>query len=303
MKIGLVIPTYNAGEKFISLLESIKQQSYEIERKVVIDSNSTDETVCLAKRYDYEVIRIAKKEFNHGRTRQIAAEYLNDVDIVIFITQDVIFADACGIERLVAAFTDEFVGAAYGRQLPHFNASAMAAQARLFNYPKVSKVKSYENKTELGIKTAFMSDSFAAYRVNALRAVNGFPSNIIVSEDMYVAAKMLMQSYKIAYVADAKVYHSHDYTLLQELRRYFDTGVFQSRENWIGREFGKAEGEGVKLVLDQLKYLYHHDVFAIPKAILANVVKFIGYKLGYYEKYLPVSLKRILSGQPYYFIR
>ena len=106
MKIGLVIPTYNAGEKFISLLESIEQQSYEIERKVVIDSNSTDETVCLAKRYDYEVIRIAKKEFNHGRTRQLAVEYLSDMDIVIFITQDVIFADACGIERLVAAFTD-----------------------------------------------------------------------------------------------------------------------------------------------------------------------------------------------------
>ena len=77
MKIGLVIPTYNAGEKFISLLESIEQQSYQIERKVVIDSNSTDETVCLAKRYDYEVIRIAKKEFNHGRTRQLAVEYLS----------------------------------------------------------------------------------------------------------------------------------------------------------------------------------------------------------------------------------
>jgi len=300
-RVGIVIPTLNASDKFIELLDSITIQNAKIDRKLVIDSGSLDNTVYLAEKYQYEVIHIDKVNFNHGRTRQFGVEYLKDVDIVVFLTQDVILYDESSIGNLVASFEDIKVGAAYGRQLPHIGASPLAAQARLFNYPKISQYKCYEDKNKLGIKTAFMSDSFAAYRIARLKAVGGFPQ-VIVSEDMYVAARMLMQGYQIAYVADACGYHSHEYTLWQELKRYFDIGVFQHQEPWIRAEFGEAEGEGLRLVKEQLNYLVANNcIHGIPKAIIANAAKLIGYRLGLYEKYLSLKLKRALSGQSYFF--
>ncbi len=300
MRVGLVVLTLNAEKYLIKLFDSIDRQSYKVDRKLLIDSDSTDSTIELARKYNWEFILIKKSEFNHGDTRQKGLEYFRDMDIVIFITQDIIFAGEDTIFQLVESFTNNKIGAAYGRQIPHANASAIAAQARLFNYPERSKIKSYQDKDKLGIKTAFMSDSFAAYRVKALASVGGFP-HAIVSEDMYVAACLLKKGYIIAYVAEAKVYHSHDYTICQEFKRYFDIGVFQAHESWISEEFGKAEGEGIKLVVNQIKYLYKHNLFLIPKAMGLNVVKLFGYKLGHCEKYLPNALKKILSGQSYYF--
>ena len=83
------------------------------------------------------------------------------------------------------------------------------------------------------MKTAFNSNSFAAYRRKALKDVGGFPINTILSEDMYVTAKMLLKNWSVAYCADAKVYHSHNYTIWQEFKRYFDIGVFHAKEAWI----------------------------------------------------------------------
>lgn len=300
-RVGIVIPTLNAGEHFKDLLDSIAIQSTNIFRKLVIDSGSFDNTVGIAKEYQYEILHVDKKKFNHGKTRQHGVEYLRDIDIVVFLTQDVILYDADSISRLVSAFTDERVGAAYGRQLPHKTASPLAAQARFFNYSSKSQCKRYEDKHRLGIKTAFISDSFAAYRMATLKSVGGFPY-VIVSEDMYVAAKMLMENYEIAYIADACCYHSHDYSFLQEFKRYFDIGVFQRQEDWIRKEFGQAEGEGFRLVKDQIAYLIENNSISyIPKAIMANVAKLIGYRLGMFEKYLPLKVKKSLSGQSYYF--
>lgn len=299
--IAIIIPTLNAGDQFIELLNSITLQKACISKKIIIDSQSSDNTVRLAQKYQYEVLYADKGSFNHGRTRQFGIDSLKDIDIAVFLTQDVILHDEDSIGKLVASFSNPKVGAAYGRQLPHRGASSIAAQARLYNYPQTGQIKSYADKNKLGIKTAFLSDSFAAYRISDLNAVGGFP-RVIICEDMYVAAKMLMQGYLIAYVADACVYHSHDYTLRQEFHRCFDSGVFQAQEPWIRAEFGGAESEGLKLVKAQLRYLVkNQDVFSIPKAILGNAVKIIAYRMGIYERYLPIKLKKILSAQSYYF--
>lgn len=303
MRVGLVIPTLNAGEAFIALLKEIEKQNISLTAKLVADSQSQDQTADLARQYGYTVEQIERGTFNHGGTRQLCVEKLQDcVDLVIFITQDVRIYEVDALSVLIKAFDDPKVGAAYGRQLPHEHASLAAAQARLFNYPAESVKKCYGDKRRFGMKAAFLSDSFAAYRLEALRNIGGFPKNVIVSEDMYVGARLLQQGYSIAYVAEAKVRHSHEYTLLQEFRRYFDIGVFQARESWIRREFGAAEGEGLRLVLNQIHFLLRRDrYFSVLKAVFANGVKWLGYRLGLKEASLPKWLNRFLSAQPYYF--
>jgi rhamnosyltransferase len=126
-------------------------------------------------------------------------------------------------------------------------------------------------------------------------AVGGFPSNVIFGEDTITAAKLLMAGHKVAYVAEARVYHSHSYTWGQELERYFDIGVLHSREQWLLDEFGGAGGEGKRFVLSELKYLRQHNPGQIPSALVRTGLKLLGYRLGRLEAGLPPKLKRLLS--------
>lgn len=112
---------------------------------------------------------------------------------------------------------------------------------------------------------------------------------------MYVAARMLISDWKVAYQGTARCYHSHDYTLIEEGKRYFDIGVFLSRESWIQERFGSAGGEGLRFVRSELNFLRHHGKRWIPNAIVRNGIKILGFKLGKQEKYLPDKWKVRLS--------
>lgn len=294
MESSVIIPTLNAEASISTLLLSLKKQivPYEI---IIIDSSSTDTTIELARSFGATVLVIPKESFDHGSTRTLAAKEASG-DILVYITQDAIPVKELSIENLIKPFhDDEKVGAAYGRQLPRLGAGPVEAHARFFNYPPISQVKTMSDSSKLGIKTAFISNSFAAYRRTALLSVGGFPSNTILSEDTYVAAKMLLADWKIAYCAEAQVYHSHNYGFIEEFKRYFDIGVFHVREPWIRQAFGQAEGEGMRYVRSELKYLWNENYKLIPSATLHTALKLIGYKLGFMEQKIPIWLKVHLS--------
>ena len=219
------------------------------------------------------------------------------------MTQDAILADENAIRELIDTFSDPKVGCAYGRQLPHKDADIFAARTRLFNYPPQSRVKSLADVKELGIKVSFISDSFAAYRREVLEDVGGFPVDIIFGEDAYVASKMILAGWKVVYCAEAKVYHSHNYTMIQEFRRYFDTGVFHSRESWIKDSFGRAEKEGFKFVFNEFKYIWRNRPILLPKFFVYNIIKILGYQLGMKEDFIPKTVKERLSMMPMYWRR
>ena len=294
LKLGVLIPTLNAGEQWAELLKSIDDQSVTIERKIIIDSGSGDDTVKLAIEHGFEVVSIQKHEFNHGRVRQQMAD-MAGTDICIFLTQDAILADKDSLKNLVAAFDDEQVGLAYGRQLPHKNAKPLEIHARLFNYPPNSGVHTFADKDSMGFKVFFCSNSFASYRTSALVKAGGFPAESIMGEDALVSARMLLDGYKIAYVADATVYHSHSYSFAEEFRRYFDTRVFHEQNGWLIQSYGKPTGEGLRFIRSELKYALKNDLKSVPKVFSSVFGKWTGYTLGSYYKKMPVSLIKKLS--------
>ncbi|MCI7613303.1 MAG: glycosyltransferase family 2 protein [Selenomonadaceae bacterium] len=282
-KVAIVIPTYNAGREFGCLLEELEGQSLPVACKLVIDSSSADGTAEVARKFGWQVKRIQKAEFSHGGTRQMAVELLpDDAWIVVFLTQDVRMPDRHSLEKLVGSFEDFHVAAAYGRQLPHEGASIYAAVDREFNYPAASRVKSMADSRELGIKTTFLSDSFAAYRVQDLRKAGGFPK-INICEDMYVAGKMLLAGKHIAYVAEAEARHSHEPKLKDMWNRYRAMGRFQQQNPWIRASFGSAGGEGMKLLRYQIGRVHgEKGVLGIAKIISMDLFRVFAYKLGMY---------------------
>jgi rhamnosyltransferase len=295
MKTCLVVLTRNPGQLWLRWLLAVQQQQPQVSCWVV-DSDSADGSDFSALPHGWQMLRIAVADFSHGGTRNLALAHLPpDLDVVVFMTQDAVLADPQALSRLVAVFSDPAVACAYGRQLPHVDATPLAAHARLFNYPSHSRVVSFADKARLGLKACFLSNSFAAYRVADLQAIGGFPSDVILGEDMSVAARMLMAGKSVAYVADACVYHSHNYSLAEEFRRYFDTGVFHVRSPWLLQGFGTVNGEGLRFVCSELSYLCKQAPHLLPSAIVRTCAKWLGYKLGRFEAYLPLKLKRMCS--------
>ena len=309
---GVIVPTYNPGlEAWARWVQALQSQNCKPMQVVVVDSGSTDGSLAMSQQAGFRVLHTEAKSFNHGATRQWALHqgFLNPESIsaispnlsappstppefMVFLTQDAILASPNALADLLQAFQDPQVAAAYGRQLPNQNAHWLEAHTRSFNYPDASKTVQLQDKASLGIKACFLSNSFAAYRLQALMAQGGFPAHLPLGEDTYTAAKLLLSGQSLRYQATAEVYHSHNYNGLQDFQRMFDTGVFHAQNPWLLQNFGKAEGEGAKLVRSQWQSLQQqpHFMQGLLQWLSTNALKLLGYKLGRAHQWLPKAL-------------
>lgn len=294
---SIIIPTLNASRQLGNLLKSLRHQTIPCEI-LVIDSSSADDTARIAEADGVKVMTVKRAEFDHGGSRTLAAAEAKS-DIVVFITQDAIPVNEYAVEKLLGPFADEKIGAAHGRQVALPDASPFAVHSRLFNYPESSSVRSFDDRHTYGIKTPFLSNAFAAYRKSAMDEIGWFRRGLISTEDTYAGARLLAAGYKLAYVSDATVYHSHNYSVVEEFRRYFDIGVFHKNEAWISETFGNAGGEGLRYLRSELKFLMQKGKFYLfPEFCIRNGMKFVGYHLGLHHPKLPMSIIKRLSRNP-----
>lgn len=301
---AVIVPTLNPGKWWESWVSRLSEQSLQPNLTLVVDSESNDGAVQRWSAYNQQTLHVKRSAFNHGGTRQWAVEQIADkVDVVVFLTQDALLANQDSLECLLKVFDIPEIVIAYGRQLPHVNSGPLATHARLFNYGGEALVKSAADINVLGIKTCFTSNSFAAYRVKDLIESGGFPQHVILSEDTYVAARTILNGGAIAYVPQACVFHSHDYTLAEEFARYFDIGVFHACEPWIMQRFGQAEGEGGRFVRSESQYLMAYAPQLLPNALLRSFLKWCGYRAGKIHAYLPRWLCKKMSMHKRYWDR
>ena len=290
MKISLIIPTLNAGKFIEPLLQRLKEQTTPIDEIIVVDSSSDDDTIAKAQKFDgVKTISTERKNFNHGGTRDLAIQQTTG-DIILCVTQDALPCDEFYVERLIAPFAeDEKIAMASGRQVPRPDANPIEQLTREFNYPEVCFIRSKEDIPRLGVKTFFASDCCSAYRRTAYEAIGGFDKHILINEDMKIAAQFIYAGYKIAYVGDAAVWHSHNYSLKQQFVRNFDVAAFMEMHPEL---FGNisATSEGVRMVKwVEKKLLAQGRLFSAVYYIIESGVKFIANRKGRKYKNLDFS--------------
>jgi rhamnosyltransferase len=290
----IIVPTLNAEKYLPDLLKAIALQKKQPAAILIVDSSSIDATRELALQHGCQLETVSQAEFDHGGTRNRGARLVQG-DIAVFLTQDAVPEDAFFLERLIAPLLSGEASASYARQLPKPDAFPPERFARLQNYPEQSELRSLEDVSRLGVKAYYFSNVASAVKLEDFWAVGGFPEGVILSEDFTLAARLLHAGKRVAYVADAKVRHSHNYTLAQQFKRYFDIGVFFARApaELSGQRFG---GEGIKFALGQLGYLVkHREYLWIPRTVLELGLRWVGFRLGRLERFIPVGLKRRLS--------
>lgn len=305
MKVDVIIPVYKPGKELFSLIEKLQQQSMGINQIILMNTErqffdeKSFQNRILEKYHNVSVYHLSKKEFDHGKTRHTGVTK-SEADVFVMLTQDAMPANEFLIEKLVAHLKDD-VASAYGRQLATKNSSVLEKFTRQFNYPKEGRLQSKEDLERLGIKTYFCSNVCAAYRRDVYDKLGGFVHKTIFNEDMIYAAAVIKAGYKISYEPEAMVYHSHNYTNMQQLHRNFDLGVSQAEHPEVFANV-KSESEGKRMVKQATQYLKENKLRRkIPYFYSQCGFKYMGYLLGKKYKLLPKWLiKKLTMNKEYW---
>ena len=213
--VDVIIPAYRPGEGWKQMLRGLEGQTWPVHRLIVMNTGKENWKEAYEKTtIPMEVHHLTREEFDHGKTRDQAAR-MSRADYLLFMTQDALPEDCHLSEKLVEAMErDEKIGAAYARQLPREDCRLMEQYTRQFNYPEESRVKWLADLPELGIKTYFCSNVCAMYRRELYLQLGGFVQKAIFNEDMIFAGELIQKGYGVAYAAEAKVVHSHNYSAI-----------------------------------------------------------------------------------------
>lgn len=304
-KVDIIIPTYKPGHEFLTLIERLERQSVPANRIFVINTEQKyfDRLIygtSFQRDYHNVIVKhISKREFDHGKTRNRCVQQ-SDADFFIMMTDDAVPADEHLVDELLKQLHRDGVAAAYARQLAGKDSSEAEKFTRNFNYPDRTVVKTKADLPRLGIKTFFCSNVCAAYNRKIFDELGGFIKHTIFNEDMIYAAKAVEAGYGIAYAAQARVFHSHDYSCMEQFHRNFDLGVSQAQHPEVFAAY-PSESEGIRLVRQTVRHLWESDAKRrIPGVILQSGFKYMGYLFGKHYRYLPKKLVVAMSSNKEY---
>jgi len=279
MRSALIIPTCNAGDLWEKVLIAIDEQRRQPNRKILLDSDSQDKTVALAKQHGFEVHAVSQETFNPGLTRQLGATLCPEAEVLIYMTQDATPADPRAFQTLTDCFLTPQIAVAYGRHRPHPDACITEQFKRNYLYPDQSQIRTADEIPAFGLRTAFCSNSFAAWRKNALDEIGGF-ENTQFGEDMLATAKLILAGQAIAYCAEAEVIHSHPATLREAFQRGRQIGELHRHHPELRTQFGSPEKTGDGYLRQGIRFLAQNAPLTTPLFLFQSATKLLGFLSG-----------------------
>ncbi len=301
--ITVIIPTYRPDARLPELVRRLAVQTRKPEEILIVNTLSDTGEKYLKKAATADgtvrIIHIPKAEFDHGGTRDMAAQMVSS-PLMCFMTMDAVPADRHLLEELAGAFEEPGTACAYARQLPAEDAGLIEKYTRSFSYPARSRRKGKEDLEELGVRTFFCSNVCAMYRRDLYMELGGFPVRAIFNEDMIYAGRAVLAGYHVAYRAEARVVHSHNYTGAVQFHRNFDLGVSQADHPEIF-DLAASESTGIRLVRETAAFLLRRGrPDLVLKLVWQSGCKYLGYRLGKSYRKLPRSVIRRCTMNPSY---
>ena len=278
MTIDIICPLYNA-EQYVEALNKnlLKQQNVKINSIQYILTECSDKTEEILKKNRYHYIKIKKEEFSHSLTREKVAMQ-SKADILVFITQDIEIQREDWLFYLTEPIKNGEAEACFSRQITKYN--NIEKYVREKNYPQESYYVTEESLKTIGTRAFFFSDASSAIKTEVFQKLNGYDSkNLPTNEDQYIAYKLITNGYKIKYCADSEVYHSHQFTLKELYKRYYDTGIFYAQNNYLD-QYGtiKTGGGLAKFILKRA--IQDKNIKVLLRFGPDMFVRFVGMKMG-----------------------
>jgi glycosyltransferase involved in cell wall biosynthesis len=221
--VTVAIPVRDGGRLLGEVLAAVRSQRLGREVELVVaDSGSTDGSAELARSFGATVFTVER--FSHGGTRNELMRRSRGAHVA-FLTQDAVPAGDRWLERLLAGFDlAPDVALVCGPYLARRDAP-MAVRRELSTWfaslspdgtPHVHRTTDPRGP---GPVTFFTDANGAVARIAWQRVPF---RDVPYAEDQALALDMLRAGYAKAFVPDAAVVHSHDYSALAQFRRSFD---------------------------------------------------------------------------------
>ena len=290
IKVSIVILTHHPSDSFVDSLRLILSQSvkpYEVfimntDESLFYKNLSDDNKSYLEKLINDKsivVTHILQSDFDHGKTRNLAAS-LASGDYLLYMTDDAVPYDDKLIYNLLVGFDDERVAISTARQIPKFNAKYAERLVREYNYPDKTYIRTLETEKEYGIKNYFVSNVCTMYDKKIFDALLGFKENIPLNEDMLYAYKAIHNNYKIYYNNIAMVYHSHNFSYIEQFKRNFAIAKSQKQNKEVFEKLHNVT-EGKKLVSYVLKSCIKENKFlSMIDFMIECVFRYLGFICG-----------------------
>lgn len=209
MRASIVIRAFNEEKHLGRLLEAISQQSFNKPEVILVDSGSTDDTLAIARRHKVRILHIKPQEFTFGRSLNVGIAAARG-DVVVLASAHVFPRHKDWLKNLIAPFTDPQVAMTYGKQRGTAASQFSESQHLRKWFPDVS---------DLDQQHGYSNNANSAIRRKIWKQMP-FDEELTGLEDLAWSSWAHQAGHKIAYVAEAGVYHVHTESAAQIVNRH-----------------------------------------------------------------------------------
>lgn len=238
-KVSVVVRCFNEEKYLDRLLKAIFIQEGVRVEVVVVDSGSTDSTLKIASKYPVKITKIAFSDFSFGKSLNIGCKQSRGQYLVI-ASAHVFPTSTDWLRKMIKPFENFKIGLVYGRQVG--DKSTKFSEHQIFH-------ELFETKSDYDQKSVFCNNANSAIRKKIWRNIK-YDENLSGLEDIDWSKKIKSIGYKIAYLSEAEVIHTHNESNAQVLNRY------------------KREANAYKIIFPKEKF----DFFQFIKLYLVYVV-------------------------------
>ena len=215
--ISIVIPALHAEKVIGACLDGLLTQKPDDCEIIVVADDESREAICALA--EPRGARVLTPNRGAAAARNLGAENARG-DIVLFIDADCV-SEKNWLQAMLAPFTDaEIVGACGMKQTKQRRIVPRFIQME-FDYR-------YDNERQRRY-IDFVDSGTAAYRRKVFLQCKGFDTRLSDAEDVDLSYRLSERGYKMAFVADAIVYHHHPESLFEYLRRKFEYASWRAR--------------------------------------------------------------------------
>ena len=264
-KISIIIRCYNEGKYLDRLLKSIKSQTYKNHETIIVDSESTDDTVKIIQNYDINYIKIKKTDFTFGYALNVGCK-LATGEIFVIISAHAYPLNQFWLEKLVKPFIDEKVAVVYGKQRGNY--CNKFSEHMIFQawFPETN------NRAE---NNPFCNNAHCSIRKSCWQKYL-YDEKISGLEDIALATKFVQDGYFVQYNSDAILIHIHEKKTGQIYHRYF------------------REAQAIKQVMPFMEYSIFDFVVHLLSNIFIDIVQAIKEKV-FFKNLIDIVQMRFLQ--------
>lgn len=220
-RVSIIVPVRNRQEDLALCLDSLTTLQYPAEKTeiIVVDDNSSDDSLRVAARFPVKVISM-KTHKQVSYCRNLAAREAKG-EILAFIDSDCV-ADPLWLQELIPAFRNPDVGAVGGLVDSYFE------DKRLDRYEKVKSslhVSTWFKRSSEKERFFYVPSCNLLIRRDLFLELGGFREDLHVGEDVDLCWRLQNHGEALEYRPVGKVYHKHRNSLLPFCIRRFQYGT------------------------------------------------------------------------------